>query len=207
MKADQTDESDLIRLLFDVVPSYLFVVDEDMRIEVYNEAAHKLVGEDSQMILKRRGGEAFHCLHEADSPEGCGHGMHCQTCVIRSAVTEAFDGNKVVRRRTKMEVLGQTGYSDMYALITTSPFIYKGRRLVLLLIEDVSQVIELQCLIPICSKCKKVRADKDYWTKLEVYAQDHLGADFSHGYCPDCFKAEMEKLDKELPRREGKSKV
>lgn len=189
-----------LRSLFDAIPSYVFAVDEDLRILEYNSAASGLVGESRELVLKRRGGEAFHCIHSKDVPEGCGRGPHCRTCVIRSAVREAFDGNRIVRRRTKMELEDHDKIADVYVLVTASPFEDEGRRLVVLVLEDVSSVIELQCLIPICSKCKRVRADKDYWTKLETYARDHLGADFSHGYCPDCFAEEMKAMEKLPPR-------
>ncbi len=44
----------------------------------------------------------------------------------------------------------------------------------------------LRGLIPICASCKKIRNDHGYWTKLEIYLQEHSEADFSHGICPDC---------------------
>ncbi|MBI1912624.1 MAG: PAS domain S-box protein [Deltaproteobacteria bacterium] len=46
----------------------------------------------------------------------------------------------------------------------------------------------LKGLLPICATCKKIRDDKGYWKKLEIYIQEHSEADFSHGICPDCVK-------------------
>ena len=46
----------------------------------------------------------------------------------------------------------------------------------------------LKGLIPICSKCKKVRDDKGYWSQVETYIRDRSEADFSHGICPECVK-------------------
>lgn len=44
----------------------------------------------------------------------------------------------------------------------------------------------LKGLVPICSKCKKIRDDKGFWQQLEVYVSEHTEADFSHGMCEDC---------------------
>jgi len=50
----------------------------------------------------------------------------------------------------------------------------------------VAQVKVLDGLLPICSKCKKIRDDRGYWNQLEQYINEHTDATFSHGLCPDC---------------------
>ena len=49
-----------------------------------------------------------------------------------------------------------------------------------------SEVKTLSGLLPICSKCKKIRDDKGYWNQIEFYIRDHSKATFTHGICPDC---------------------
>jgi len=44
----------------------------------------------------------------------------------------------------------------------------------------------LSGLLPICSYCKKVRDDKDYWQEVETYVTAHSDVHFSHGICPTC---------------------
>ena len=48
------------------------------------------------------------------------------------------------------------------------------------------RVKQLQGLLPICSYCKKIRNDQNYWQKVESYIGQRSGATFSHGICPDC---------------------
>jgi len=50
-----------------------------------------------------------------------------------------------------------------------------------------SQVKQLKSLLPICTHCKSIRDDKDYWRQIEEYIHAEVGSDFSHGICPDCF--------------------
>ncbi len=52
-----------------------------------------------------------------------------------------------------------------------------------------SQVRRLQGLLPICSYCKRIRDDRDYWQQIEAYISEHSEAQFSHGICPECFEA------------------
>ena len=65
--------------------------------------------------------------------------------------------------------------------------------------EALTNVKQLKGLLPMCSYCKSIRNDGDYWQQLEAYISDHSDAEFSHGICPKCFeraKAEFEAEDK-----------
>ncbi|GAB1488279.1 hypothetical protein MASR2M8_07240 [Opitutaceae bacterium] len=52
-----------------------------------------------------------------------------------------------------------------------------------------TQVQQLETFLPICSYCKKVRDDQNYWQQIESYINERTGTDFSHSVCPDCYKA------------------
>ena len=51
-----------------------------------------------------------------------------------------------------------------------------------------SEVKQLNALLPICSYCRKIRDDKDYWQSVESYIGQHTDSQFSHGICPECFE-------------------
>jgi PAS domain S-box-containing protein len=59
------------------------------------------------------------------------------------------------------------------------------------------QIHTLRGLLPLCMLCKKVKNDRGYWEGLEQYFQEHSDADFSHGLCPDCYPAYMERMKAE----------
>jgi DNA-binding response OmpR family regulator len=44
----------------------------------------------------------------------------------------------------------------------------------------------LRGLLPMCSKCKKIRDDKGFWKQVDSYIEDHSQITFTHGICPDC---------------------
>ena len=49
-----------------------------------------------------------------------------------------------------------------------------------------NEIKTLKGIVPICSKCKKIRDDTGYWNQIESYIQKHSEAEFSHGMCPNC---------------------
>jgi CheY-like chemotaxis protein len=57
------------------------------------------------------------------------------------------------------------------------------------ILKYTQQIRTLQELLPICSYCKKIRNDQDYWEQLDTYLIEKQQADFSHSICPDCYKS------------------
>lgn len=56
-----------------------------------------------------------------------------------------------------------------------------------------AQVKLLQGILPICSYCKNIRDDQNYWQQLDVYVTSHSEAQFSHSICPDCYDTVVRK--------------
>lgn len=54
--------------------------------------------------------------------------------------------------------------------------------------QAISRVRRLHGLLPICSYCKKVRTDQQYWQQLDMYLVEHSDVQVSHGICPTCFE-------------------
>jgi len=48
------------------------------------------------------------------------------------------------------------------------------------------QIKTLRGIVPICSKCKKIRDDTGYWHQVESYIEQYSEAKFSHGICVEC---------------------
>jgi hypothetical protein len=48
------------------------------------------------------------------------------------------------------------------------------------------EIAALRDILPICSRCKKVRDDQGYWRQVEEYFAAHTGATFTHSLCADC---------------------
>lgn len=185
----------LFKKIFDAIPSIAFVVDNDVRIFEYNDAASDFLHMPRNAMLMHRGGTVLHCVHSKEKPEGCGYALSCKKCVIRNSVNLAFQGKKVTRSKTKLDIIKDGDKTKVYALITASPFSFEEKELALLVIEDISILTELQSLISICSRCHKVRDEKKAWSKLETYFRNHWDVDFSHGLCPDCYEEEIKRID------------
>jgi DNA-binding response OmpR family regulator len=57
------------------------------------------------------------------------------------------------------------------------------------------EVRALQGLLPICSYCKKVRNEANYWEQVDSYLTSHSSLELTHGICPVCLDKMMTELD------------
>jgi DNA-binding response OmpR family regulator len=69
-----------------------------------------------------------------------------------------------------------------------------------------ASVKQLSGLLPICSYCKRIRSDKDYWEQVDSYVAHHSEAQFSHGICPTCYTKVMEELDEAEAQKRGRKR-
>jgi PAS domain S-box-containing protein len=64
-----------------------------------------------------------------------------------------------------------------------------------------AEVKTLREILPICSYCRKIRDDENYWHTVENYISEHTSTLFSHSICPNCMttvvEAQLEKTERE----------
>ena len=55
-----------------------------------------------------------------------------------------------------------------------------------------TEVQALRGILPICSYCRRIRDDENYWHTVETYVARYTSTRFSHGICPSCMTSEVE---------------
>ncbi len=193
------------RSLLDAIPMPLLLVDDDLAIIDLNTAASDMMMKTKTEVLRKRGGEAMSCVHSTDSPAGCGAGPHCQDCDVRNSVRDANFGQIVQRRRSKFEVVTVNGVEARDMLITASPVQALDRQLVLLIFEDITVVTKLRSLIPMCSHCRRVRIEEEYWQSVEQYLETEYGTSVSHSLCQECLQVFYPEVNERLIKKRNRS--
>lgn len=71
--------------------------------------------------------------------------------------------------------------------------------------DALAEVRTLREFLPICSYCKKVRDDQNYWSQIDSYITEHTSTRFSHGICPECYEERIEPGIEEMKRRNAEA--
>ncbi|MBI3893361.1 MAG: PAS domain-containing protein [Candidatus Wallbacteria bacterium] len=179
------------RVVLDAIPIPVFVVDDDMRIKGLNAAGAKMIGDTPEVVLRRKSGDVLHCIHFTEHPAGCGRSYACQDCLVRGSVTRALTDGKVVRRRSRLDIVREGHVVPVHLLVTASPLPDTDPPLSLLMLEDIGSVTEILGLVPVCAWCKRLRTEEGNWESLETYLNVRLELDVTHALCPECHRREF----------------
>lgn len=80
------------------------------------------------------------------------------------------------------------GVDDFLTKPLDLPQLWTRLRVAERILRYTTQVQLLEQLMPICTYCKKVRDDHNYWQQIEAYINQRTGSEFSHSICPDCYE-------------------
>jgi len=180
------ENPEFLASLFDALPSMVFVLDSDRKIIYWNPAADVLINSEAKNTFLERHGEALQCINSTDGPDGCGDSVACNDCVIKNSVEASLNGKKVYKKIAAMTLKRGADAVDKQFVLSAVPFKYENSLLTLLIMEDITELIALRGLLPICAWCKKIRNDQNYWESVEQYLHLHFDAEFTHGICPEC---------------------
>ena len=173
------DTRNFYRAVLDANPSPVFVVEEDVLIVDYNSSAGAMISQDRKQVVHKRAGDILHCVHSTETPEGCGRSPYCRNCIVRNSVNESLNGQRLIRQKVQMELIVNGVEIEAPFLVTTTPLNFEDKKLVVVIFEDISEITALKQLLPICSSCKQVRNDGQYWQTVESYFETHLNVDFT----------------------------
>ncbi len=176
--------SEFHRSIIDAMPFPVLVLEESYRIVDTNNAANQIIGMSAEEARMHRPGEVLRCIHASETSVGCGGTPFCRSCPIRTAIGKAFLGEYPSRQVVQLLVSGQEQMLEMQYLMTVAPLNFENLRLVLMILEDVREISSR--MLPICSNCKQVRNDDDYWQSVESYLASRLEIHCTHSLCPEC---------------------
>jgi CheY-like chemotaxis protein len=178
---------------------------------IFRRVLQRVLEEEYEVLAAEHGVQAWELLQQPDAPRlaildwmmPCMDGLEVCRKVRQNPVTNSFYLLLLTARETGADIV--TGFAAGANDYVTKPFdpeelrarVRVGRRVVELqtalatrvceLQEALARVKLLQGLLPICSYCKRIRDDQNYWQQVETYLSQHSEAVFSHGICPECF--------------------
>ena len=122
--------------LLDSIPDILVFLNGQRQVVFANKAVFSFLGvEPTLELLGNRPGEAFGCVHAAETEGGCGTTEFCQTCGAVQAVLAAQCGSPEVKEcRIAIKNSGEA----LDLKVSTVPFDYQGEQFTVCSLQDIS---------------------------------------------------------------------
>jgi len=211
MEKQQSEEALRIsrQILEDVtqgITESIFLISKDYKIRWANKTALNNIGLKMDEIASNCCYDVIHHLKSPceNSPEPCPLSELLATGISRTVQQVHVDkeGNKLITEANVYPVKNDSG--EVREIVYVLKDITERVRMVEEIADKVKQleaslsrVKQLEGIIPICMYCKKIRDDKEEWSRVEEYITEHSEANFSHGLCPECEKKMHAELDDE----------
>ena len=84
------------------------------------------------------------------------------------------------------DLAAEAGVDDFLTKPLDRPTIRMRLRVAERILQFTTEIRQLKDLIPICTYCRKIRNDGNYWQLVETYINEQTGSKFSNGICPTC---------------------
>lgn len=141
------EEKGFLDALFDSIPSAVMVVDQEHRIRMTNQGLQRAFEVAADTVLDSCPGDALSCPRAIENPGSCGSLKECVRCQLRAPITEALSGEVVPQRRCDFSFQSAEQTNQLSLLVSARPLDYRGERLAIVALEDVTELNGLRRLL------------------------------------------------------------
>ena len=138
------NQEGFLKSLFESIPCGVLIIDGDRRVLAVNNILEQTFGISGAEVMDQRGGEALRCVNAFKNPKGCGFAEECITCRVRNTALEALEGNQIHRKKSNLQLLVDEKTRDLQLLISAAPFDHEGKRLAVIILEDITELNTLR---------------------------------------------------------------
>ncbi|HCY87231.1 MAG TPA: hypothetical protein DHV36_19015 [Desulfobacteraceae bacterium] len=191
MEAALKKSEERFREMAELLPGAVLESDAKLNITYANRMGMKLFGISDDDIAAGINGLDWICPeHREKAARRVAVRKHGKTVRPTEYRMHTRDGGEIWVQLNASPIVKEgrtTGFRIVLTDINQRKQIEKEREnLIAELKAALAEIKTLQGIVPICSKCKKIRDDQGYWNILETFIQEHSEASFSHSICPDC---------------------
>jgi signal transduction histidine kinase len=125
--------------LLQSVGGLLAILNEHRQIIALNDEFLRTLGiDDPKEALGLRPGEVLCCIHSGEEPAGCGTTKFCSTCGAAVAIVSSLGDQVPIERLCALDVRRDGRLVNIALLVRAQPIAVDGKRLLLLLVHDVT---------------------------------------------------------------------
>ncbi len=159
------ESNEFLNLLMDSIPSAVFLVDKNVRIQQFNQGFQKLFSKTETELVNQYCGNAIGCAFAVDENQICGQTSNCSNCVLRNAIIESFL-DKAPCSKVKLDRHFYIGSEkrNKHFLFSAMYLTYHKEEMILIVVDDMTE-LETQRLWLLE---KQERLDEDLKSAAEI---------------------------------------
>ena len=130
------NNSESLQYLTNTVPCIVMSLNKERQIVFKNKVLMDLLeAESDEMILGKRPGELFECIHSDENPGGCGTTRFCSECGALEAIMESWSEGKCSVKECR--IITNNGQAYEFK-VTSNKYCYADKEFLIFSLTDIS---------------------------------------------------------------------
>ena len=144
------NSSEFLNIIIQNISSCILILNDKMELQAYNDPIKTIFSNKrDEDLLYVRCGEAIGCAYTVEEKKICGETSKCKFCELREAgMISYLEGKTIFKHKFSREFFIKTGRKVMKHLqFSTRPFQYKKDKYIIVIIDDISKLIDQEKLL------------------------------------------------------------
>lgn len=144
--------TDFLNIILNNVSCCVLLLNKDMQLQAFNDALKTMfINKADENLLYVRCGEAIGCAYTIEEQKKCGSTSNCMHCELRINALESYVEKKAIyRKQMSREFYKVSGAKDLKHLqFSVFPFYFQNDYYIIVLVEDITELINLRNIISI----------------------------------------------------------
>ena len=135
---------DIVASVLDSIPCGVLILDRRRRIRHVNEAFRRALGITDSTCIGSCQGSVLGCLHAVDEHSRHASSAVCEECELAGIATRAFEEGNKIRGTATLQLARDGRLLDVTLTTTALPVTVSGEEFAIVLIESMSELVELR---------------------------------------------------------------
>jgi sigma-B regulation protein RsbU (phosphoserine phosphatase) len=138
---DLKESNEFLNYILDNMGAAVLIADENLQIHQFNDSFLNLFDTAAGAPVNRTFGEVSGCVNAVQENKPCGETSACAACVLRHSLIQTLIADAPVDRKPLNRIFFIKGRAvQKYLRFTTRRIVYRGRKMILVIIYDVSDI-------------------------------------------------------------------
>jgi signal transduction histidine kinase len=137
---DLKESNDFLNIVMENITSAILILDKDIRIQHFNDTLKVLFNRSGEELLGEFCGNGIGCIYTVRENKDCGYTSNCKNCALRFSALETFTEKVPTYKEMLKREFFICGEPVLKYLQYTTRYVeYNGEKMVLIIIDDVTE--------------------------------------------------------------------
>lgn len=155
------ESNEFLNILFENITSAIFIVDESIRVNNFNDSFSILFEKREEQILGKLCGNAIGCSFAVEANADCGTTPYCKTCTLRKNIIKTMSQKiPIYKQSLSRDFYGKKNKSTKHFIYTTKYINFHNNNYILIIVDDHTELEERKKILEDQNKTLQILSEQ-----------------------------------------------